>query len=86
MGSCGRAHALLESIQKHIGGTLRISWRGVPYLLLDGPDRFSISYFGRANEYRTWTNSGRPDNRPYRTFADGRELVDHFTGLGFKNK
>lgn len=83
--SCGRAHALLESIQKHIGGEVRVSGRGVPYLFLGPPRNFSICYFGRDNAYKTWTGCGTADNRPYRKFADGREVVDHFTGLGFKN-
>jgi len=53
-------------------GHLRISKRGVPYLLLGN---YSICYFGTNNFLRTFIDFALPTNRKFRDFKTVPELV-----------
>jgi len=68
-----KAEKLLERIRDYIGGELKISRRGVPYLTLD---KFSICYFGRDKFLRTWKIDSR--NTKFMDFKTYGDLVRFF--------
>jgi len=71
-----KASRMLERVQEYIGGDLKISRRGVPYLLLKGG--YSVCCFCSGRFLRTFLGFGTPDNRKYRDFKQFPELVRHF--------
>ena len=84
-----RSTKLLSSIREKIGGTLKISARKVPYLLLEDEKNggnFSICYFGKGNFFRVFRDCGLSINRRYTNFKEVQSVIKHFQELGFSTE
>lgn len=64
---------VLKKIQQYLAGELKISKRGVPYLVLGN---YSICYFGRYKFLRVFELN--PINKKYKDFKTYPELIRYF--------
>jgi hypothetical protein len=71
-----KAKRVLSLIQNRIGGVLKETKKGTPYLLVD--DYWSICYFGRTKILRMFRGFASRENNRYEDFKQWEDVVSHF--------
>ena len=69
----------LQEVQEGLGGYIRTSAKGVPHLILPGPDKYSVCYFSSSDTFRAWAHSGMPTNEHYGDFKTAADVIEHFS-------